>query len=65
MTVFEDLIDFISFMTKVFFKSQISTNFTILNSVSLFEKARPHMEQYEVINLYLDNDKTAVGILYN
>lgn len=58
VTVFEGFIDFLSFMAIVSVESQISTDFTILNSVSLFEKARPHIEQYPVINLYLDNDKT-------
>ena len=58
MTVFEGFIDFLSFMAIVSVETQISTDFTILNSVSRFEKARPVIEQYEVINLYLDNDKT-------
>lgn len=58
MTIFEGFIDFLSFMAIVSIENQISTDFTILNSVSLFEKARPLIEQYEVINLYLDNDKT-------
>ena len=37
---------------------QIQTNFLVLNSVSFFEKARPFMEQHNLINLYFDHDKT-------
>jgi uncharacterized protein YmfQ (DUF2313 family) len=32
------------------------TNFLVLNSISIFEKARPVMEQHERIYLILDND---------
>lgn len=58
VTVFEGFFDFLSFMAIVPIEGQISTDFTILNSVSLFEKARPFIEQYDVINLYLDRDRT-------
>ncbi len=39
-------------------QGQIQVDFIILNSVSLFEKTRPFMEQSKVIHLYLDNNKT-------
>ena len=58
ITVFEGFFDFLSFMAIVPIEGRISPDFTILNSVSLFEKARPFIEQYDVINLYLDRDKT-------
>jgi hypothetical protein len=55
--VFEGFTDFLSFM--VAHKNQLprSTNFVVLNSVSLFEKARPFMEQHDAIRLYLDRDQ--------
>lgn len=58
VAVFEGFFDFLSFMAISQTNKQIQTDFIILNSVSLFEKGRPFMEQHEVINLYLDNDKT-------
>lgn len=58
IAVFEGFFDFLSFMAIMQNQGQIQTNFIILNSVSFFEKARPFMEQYEVIHLYLENDKT-------
>ena len=57
-TVFEGFTDFISFMAIHKNQHQISSDFVILNSVSLFEKARPFMEEHECIRLYLDRDTT-------
>ncbi|MGN6604756.1 MAG: toprim domain-containing protein [Ginsengibacter sp.] len=56
--VFEGFFDFLSFIA--IYKNQPATesNFVILNSVSFFEKARPFMEQHEIIRLYLDRDTT-------
>lgn len=56
--VFEGFSDFLSF--KAIYKNQPvdKSDFVILNSVSLFEKARPFMEQHEGIRLYLDRDAT-------
>ncbi|MBS1738259.1 MAG: toprim domain-containing protein [Bacteroidetes bacterium] len=56
--VFEGFFDFLSFIA--IHKNQVATesNFVILNSVSFFEKARPFMEQHEIIRLYLDRDTT-------
>ena len=56
--VFEGFFDFLSFMTIHKNQASIKNDFVILNSVSLFEKARPFMEQHESIRLYLDRDTT-------
>lgn len=56
--VFEGFFDFLSFMAVTQNSGQIQSDFIVLNSVSLFEKARPFMERHEVINLYFDQDKT-------
>ena len=56
--VFEGLFDFLSFMAVTQDGGQIQSDFIVLNSVSLFEKARPFMEQHDTIRLYLDRDKT-------
>lgn len=58
IAVFEGFFDFLSFVAIAPNGEQIQSNFLVLNSVSFFEKARPFMEQHEVINLYLDHDKT-------
>jgi Toprim-like len=54
--VFEAFIDFLSFMAIHKNHSKIRTDFVILNSVAFFEKARPFMEKYSIIRLYLDHD---------
>jgi len=56
--VFEGFFDFLSFIAVTQNSVQIQSNFIVLNSVSMFEKARPFMEQHEIINLYFDQDKT-------
>jgi len=58
VTVFEGFFDFLSFMAIHKNQEKIESDFTILNSVSFFERARPFMEQHEAIRLYLDRDKT-------
>ena len=56
--VFEGFMDFLSFLTIHKTQLQKPTDFVILNSVAFFEKARPFMEEHEVIRLYLDRDTT-------
>lgn len=56
--VFEGFFDFLSFMAIHKNQAATESNFVILNSVSFFEKARPFMEQHEIIRLYLDRDST-------
>ncbi len=56
VTVFEGFMDFLSF--KCISRNEVNKtpDFVILNSLSLFEKARPFLELHKSINLYLDND---------
>lgn len=57
LTVFEGFFDFLSFQTIIQQSGlSIQSDFLILNSLSLFEKARPVLEGYSHIDLYLDND---------
>jgi hypothetical protein len=56
--VFEGLFDFLSFLTIQQNVSKARANSLVLNSTGFFEKARPFMERHEVVNLYLDRDKT-------
>jgi hypothetical protein len=58
VAVFEGFFDFLSFQTICQHQEPPPISFVVLNSVSLFEKARPFMEQHEAIYLYLDHDKT-------
>lgn len=56
--VFEGFMDYLSF--KVLEKSinSASSDYIILNSVSMAHKASEIMKQYEEIELFLDNDRT-------
>ncbi len=56
VTVFEGFMDFLSF--KCISRNGVNKtpDFVILNSLSLFEKARPFLESHKSIKLYLDND---------
>jgi DNA primase len=56
VAVFEGFIDFLSLIASGKQMLPELTNFLVLNSLSLFEKARPVMEQHERIYLLLDND---------
>jgi len=58
--VFEGFMDFLSFKTLYQDQPQSASNFIILNSAAFFEKARPAMEQHELIRLYLDRDTTGL-----
>ena len=58
IAVFEGFFDFLSFLAITQNEPMIKSNFLVLNSVSLFDKARPIMEKHATINLYLDRDKT-------
>eukprot|EP01132_Coremiostelium_polycephalum_P021026 gene21026-24987_t len=55
LCVLEGFMDFLSWLT-LFPKGQKQYDFLILNSLAFFEKARPVMETYQKIHLYLDND---------
>ncbi|GGH25169.1 DNA primase [Sphingobacterium alkalisoli] len=55
LCVFEGFIDFLSFITLVP-EAENTYSFLVLNSLSFFEKARPIMEAYIEVWLFLDND---------
>jgi hypothetical protein len=58
VAVFEGFFDFLSFKTIHQNGAPAKSNVLVLNSLSFFEKGRPFMEQHNVINLYLDRDKS-------
>ena len=61
-TVFEGFFDFLSYQTLPKNQEQKPTDFLILNSLSFFQKARPVLEQYQAINLYLDRDNAGKNV---
>jgi len=61
-TVFEGFFDFLSYLAMPKNQQQKPTDFLVLNSVSFFQKARPMLEQYPAINLYLDRDNTGKNV---
>ena len=54
--IFEGFIDFLSFQATTKNLPEKGQDFVVLNSVSLFERARPFMENHNQISLYLDRD---------
>ncbi len=56
VSTFEGFTDFLSFISIHKNHPVANQNFLVLNSVSFFERARPFMEQHDVIRLYLDRD---------
>ena len=56
VAIFEGFIDFLSFQATTKNQPEKGQDFVVLNSVSLFERARPFMENHNQINLYLDRD---------
>ncbi|UCS95224.1 toprim domain-containing protein [Echinicola marina] len=58
VAVFEGFMDFLSFKSIEKNEVHSASDFTILNSLSLFEKARPFLESHQTTRLYLDNDAT-------
>jgi len=56
VTVFEGFMDFLSLKSIRANEVNNTSDIVILNSLSLFEKARPFLESHKSINLYLDND---------
>jgi hypothetical protein len=59
--VFEGFMDFLSYQTMHQNGPGLSADFIILNGVAFFEKARPVMEQHQVIRLWLDRDTTGTA----
>ena len=56
--VLEGFMDFLSYRQLHPNTPEERQNVVVLNSAALFGKARPFLEQHEVIRLYLDNDAT-------
>lgn len=54
--VFEGFIDFLSFLSLFPSRPVHKSNYLILNSLSLFEKARPFLERHRCVHLLLDHD---------
>ncbi len=59
--IFEGFIDFLSFQATTKNLPEKGQDFVVLNSVSLFERARPFMENHNQINLYLDRDVSGLN----
>jgi hypothetical protein len=59
--VFEGFFDFLTYKTLHPQVPEIAFDFVILNGASLFERARPFMEQHEGIGLWLDQDTTGLS----
>ncbi len=60
VSVFEGMFDFLSYKTLMRKMAEQPENYVILNSISLFDRARPFLESHYHIDLYLDRD--AAGI---
>jgi len=59
---FEGFMDFLTFKTLYQNPSEPGQDFVVLNSLSLFEKARSFMEKHTAIGLYLDRDPAGVAM---
>ncbi|MCL6219093.1 toprim domain-containing protein [Zunongwangia pacifica] len=62
VAVFEGFTDFLSLRALHKNLPENSQDFVVLNSVSFFERARPFMEEHQVIRLYLDRDATGQNL---
>ncbi|MDT0678723.1 toprim domain-containing protein [Autumnicola musiva] len=62
VAVFEGFMDFLSLRALHQNLPGNSQDFVVLNSVSLFERARPFMEEHQVVRLYLDRDATGQNL---
>ena len=56
LSVFEGFIDFLSFLMVRQQPVMLESDYLVLNSLSLFERARQVMESYQRIDLHLDNN---------
>jgi hypothetical protein len=59
--VFEGFIDFLTFKETTKNLPEKGQDFVVLNSVALFERARPFMENHNIISLYLDRDASGIN----
>lgn len=58
VAVFEDVFDFLSFLTLHRFQPAPTQDYLVLNSTSFFDRELPNMQAYNRVHLYLDNDST-------
>ncbi|TDE13202.1 MULTISPECIES: toprim domain-containing protein [Dyadobacter] len=58
--VFEGFFDMLSYQALYNNSGKLQQSILVLNSISLFEKARSVLETHEKINLYLDRDKAGM-----
>ena len=68
LRIFEGFFDFISFKNIEKFLENETSDYMILNSVSMINKIKNSLEDYEKIDLYFDNDEAgnrAVEIIKN
>jgi DNA primase len=68
LRIFEGFFDFISFKNIEKFLENETSDYMILNSVSMINKIKNSLENYEKIDLYFDNDEAgnrAVEIIKN
>lgn len=57
VALLEGFFDFLSLVTILAKNDFKNWDYCVLNSLSFFEKARPFLEQYNSVHLFLDNDK--------
>lgn len=60
VSVFEGFFSFLSFIMLNPSMDHSKKDYVILNSLTLFEKAKPVMEKYEKAKLYLDQDEKGI-----
>jgi hypothetical protein len=60
VSVFEGMFDFLSYKTLMKKTVEQSENYVILNSISLFDRARSFLESNYHIDLYFDRDAAGV-----
>jgi DNA primase len=62
ISVFEGFFDLLSFVAINGREQLRVQNYIVLNSISLFEKARPILETYNQVSLYLDRDQAGLDL---
>jgi len=59
--VFEGFFDFLTFRAMQLDKPENAFDFVVLNGAGMFDRARPVLEQYVSIGLWLDRDTTGIA----
>lgn len=66
LCAFEGFFDFLSYMQIISDQvNQSCTNCLILNSLTLVDQAKVHFDQFEYVNLFLDNDESGKRVTHN